>query len=247
MNINTLFEKIESFLSPNPWALFEITGEACDILHCIKQKQSSYVQDQKLSLFDVDAIIRTLLKKAEVCTPDIVDQTLPPKTAQIAIILTWEIARKWVLVFGPFHDAVDETKVLEGIDEVRSSLAKTEKLRTLEIGRLFPRYNVGHLPTPIEIENDSGRIKVLEIGTGGIRVESTNDLSSMIGKKITLKVKEQAFYMIAHHIWSEQQEKKFDTGFSVRFESKENFEKWFVFTKALHRLAVKKRLAHATP
>jgi len=110
--------------------------------------------------------------------------------------------------------------------------------------RLFPRYDVRKLKSPIEIDYlvQEGWI-LKDIGLGGIQIRSPK-MIQLEGENRRIKIKlfeKEEVLLSVTQCWSEERENEHLAGFKLYFEDLETFAHWRKILKALHTVLNKKK------
>lgn len=110
--------------------------------------------------------------------------------------------------------------------------------------RLFPRYDIRKLKSPIEIDYQIQEKWILkDIGLGGLQIRSNLPIQIKEEKKIIkikLFAKEEIVLKITQ-MWSEERNGEHLAGFQIFFEEMSNYIRWRNILKALHLVLNKKK------
>ncbi|GAB4019792.1 MAG: hypothetical protein Fur0010_22100 [Bdellovibrio sp.] len=110
--------------------------------------------------------------------------------------------------------------------------------------RLFPRYDIRKLKSPIEVDYQiKSEWTIKDIGLGGLQIRSKNPITlNETNKRIKILLfgKEEVFLNITQ-MWTEERKDEYLSGFKLYFDDMQMFVRWRNILKALHIVLNKKR------
>jgi hypothetical protein len=230
-SLDIISEPILFQIDPTSYNLYEISEDGA--------KYSS-------SLYENDAILRSLLLKQDTFNSDFLNELYQlNETDRIYYILNYDQKEKYILSFKlPTKDndivfstlnSLRDSKA-EIINWIRKNCEVSQNTDFFKETQAFPRYNVPDIICEIIQNNEAHKANLKDVQISGLLLECEIDLKLENECEINFNIGKTSYILPCLKIWeSTDSERRFKkAGFQIDFDGLVAFKKWKTFIMALH-------------
>lgn len=219
---------------------------------CVSTNIEQYTLNKEYNYYQIPSLIRLIGRRLNLFTKDL-QASLADKAEDIAVVIEWTEREKLFLIVEINQEIIQALNNYLTNEVRRTNLLIAMGLTSddskKENQRYLPRYEVWKLNCKVNFPiGDENQFRVKNISLSGIQIWTQSKLSLNHFHRVELKLGpkkplalnlKQLWQTKIYPIEEGEGEFNFKSGYQLKFNSIENFQKWLAFTYAMEKLSLK--------